>query len=292
MAQALIVVLYDPDRLPALLNAWHDIGVQGITVLHSAGGHSAKTWLDEVGLGALGELFNTEAVRTKTVFSVFDDDALLEQAIAAAEQITGSFRQDNTGLLFTIPVGYVEGLRHSKEDAAAAEPPPPAALDTPELITRQTPIHQLESFMYGKPVLVKPEQELIEVAEALAAEPGATIACVVNEHKRLVGLLPLRQLMDDLFMAVVPEEFLAESIDFDKVMNFAKLTQTRTAGDAMMPPVFVTEDDTVKTAFVRMHENKLSGIPVINRQQEVVGCISRIELLVLYAKNQKLAKGE
>ena len=142
MAQALIVVLYDPDRLPALLNAWHDIGVQGITVLHSAGGHSAKTWLDEVGLGALGELFNTEAVRTKTVFSVFDDDALLEQAIAAAEQITGSFRQDNTGLLFTIPVGYVEGLRHSKEDAAAAEPPPPAALDTPELITRQTPIHQ------------------------------------------------------------------------------------------------------------------------------------------------------
>ncbi len=291
MAQALIVVLYDPEQLPTLLNTWHEIGVQGITVLRSAGGHSAKTWLDEVGLGALGDLFSSDAVRTKTVFSVFDDDALLEKAIAAAEQITGSFRKDNTGLLFTIPVSYVEGLRHAiaaPEKPATYEP----ALGTPELVTRQTPIRQLEKTMYGNPVLVKPNQELIEVAEAVAAEPSATIACVVNERGHLVGLLPLRTLMDDLFMDVVPEEFLAESTDFDKVMNFAKLTQTRTAGDAMLPPVSVSEDDTVKTAFVRMHENQLSGIPVVNKQEEVVGCLSRIELLVLYAKNQKMAKGE
>ncbi len=290
MAQALVVVLYDPDRLPTLLNAWHEVGVQGITVLHSAGGHSAKTWLDEVGLGALNELFSNDAARTRTVFSVFDDDELLAQAIVAADRIIGSFQEENTGLLFTLPVNYVEGLRRQKQSETAQ--PASAALDTAELITRQTPIRQLEATMYGNPVLVKPEQELIDVAEALAAEPGATIACVVNEHKQLIGLLPLRQLMDDLFMAVVPEEFLAESIDFDKVMNFAKLTQTRTAGDAMIPPVFVTEDDTVKTAFVRMHENKISGIPVVNRRQEVVGCISRIELLLLYAKNQKRTKGE
>lgn len=292
MAQALIVVLYDPEQLPTLLNAWHDIGVQGITVLRSAGGHSAKTWLDEVGLGALGELFNTEAVQTKTVFSVFDDDGLLERAIIAAEQITGSFKEDNTGLLFTVPVGYVEGLRHIDPTAAATPTPPAPALGSAELVTRQTPIRQLEKTMYGQPVLVKPNMELIEVAEALAAVPEATIACVVNERERLVGLLPLRLVMDDLFMDVVPEEFLAESVDFDKVMDFAKRTQTRTAGDAMIPPVFVTEDDTVRTAFMRMHENKLSGIPVVNERHEVIGCISRIELLVLYAKNQKLAKGE
>ncbi len=290
MAQALVVVLYDPDRLPTLLNAWHEVGVQGITVLHSAGGHSAKTWLDEVGLGALNELFNNDVVRTRTVFSVFDDDELLMQAVVAADQIIGSFQKENTGLLFTLPVNHVEGLRRQKPSAPSQAAP--AALDTAELVTRQTPIHQLETTMYGNPVLVRPEQELIEVAEALAAEPSATIACVVNEHNRLVGLLPLRQLMDDLFMAVVPEEFLAESTDFEKAMDFAKLTQTRTAGDAMMPPVFVTENDTVKTAFVRMHENKISGIPVVNQRQEVLGCLSRIELLVLYAKNQKLAKGE
>ncbi len=291
MAQALVVILYNPEQLPTLLDVWHKVGVQGITVLRSAGGHRAKTWLDEVGLGAISDLFNTEAVRAKTVFSVFDDDTLLENAIAAAEQVIGSFKQDNTGLLFTIPVGYVEGLRHAKAAPEAVEHPS-SALDTPELVTRETRIKQLKATLYGNPVLVKPDQKLIEVAEALAAEPSATIACVVNEREHLVGLLPLRSLMDDLFMAVVPEEFLAESIDFDKAMNFAKLTQTRTASDAMLSPVSVAENETVKTAFVRMHENQLSGIPVVDEHQRVVGCLNRIELLVLYAKNQKLAKGE
>ncbi len=288
MAQALVVILFKPDQLPTLLKAWDEIGVQGATILRSVGGYRAKTWLDEVGLGALQNLFDNESVRTKTILSVFDNDAQLEQAIVAAEQAIGSFKRENAGILFTLPVGYVEGLRHEN---ARAETPPDPALDTAELVTRQTLIKNIHATM-DSPVVVSTNQTLLEVAEAVAGHPGATVACVVNQRNRLVGLISLRQLLDDLFMAVVPEEFLAESISFDKVMNFAKLDQTQTAGDAMVDPVWVTEDDTVKDAFVRMHEHQLAAIPVVDDQQEVVGCISRIDLLLLYAKHQKRARGE
>lgn len=291
MAQALVVVLYEPDKLPTLLKSWENLGVQGATILHSVGGHRAKTWLDEMGLGALQNLFDNDAVKSKTVLSVFNDDALLEQAIAAAEQAIGSFKRENAGILFTLPVGFVEGLRPVSAESKTDEPAPRPAMDTAELITRQTAIKRVTETRQT-PVLVHPEDALIDVAEALSQNPGSIVACVVNQHGILVGLISLRRLMDDLFMAVVPEEFLAESIDFDKVMDFAKLDQTRTAGDAMLDPVFVTEDDTVKDAFIRMHENQLGAIPIVNHKQEVISCISRIDLLLLYAKHQKQARGE
>lgn len=292
MAQILFVVLYDPKQLPTLLDAWHKAGIQGATVLRSAGAFNAENWLQKMGLEALGDLFNDDEVRTKTVFSLFEDDALLEQAIAAAEKAIGSFKNEKTGILFTMPVSYVDGLRNLPKSTEVATPEHDPSLDTAELITRETLIKQLTDKRVKKAVLVHPNDELIDVAEKISKEPNATIACVVNQRGHLVGILPLRLLMDDLFMAVVPEAFLAESIDFDKVMNFAKLNQTETAGDAMMPPVSVTKNDTIKDAFTRMHENKISGIPVVNEKQEVVGCLDRIELLVLYARNQEKVKGE
>ena len=291
MAQILFVILYNPKQLPTLLDAWHKAGIQGATILRSAGAYSAKNWLQKMGLEALGDLFNDDEVRTKTVFSLFEDDALLEIAIAAAEKAIGSFKNDKTGILFTMPVSYVDGLRHLPKQAETSPPTRDPSLDTAELITRETRIGQLDDPKIKKAILVHPNDPLIEVAEAIAKEPNATIACVVNQRQHLVGLISLRQLMDDLFLAVVPEAFLAESTDFDKVMNFAKLNQTETAGDAMKAPVSVTANDTIKNAFTRMHENQLSGIPVVNEKQEVVGCLDRIELLILYARNQEAAKG-
>jgi len=292
MAQILFVVLYDPKQLPTLLDAWHKSGVQGATVLRSAGAYSVENWLQKMGLEALGDLFNDDEVRTKTVFSIFEDDTLLEQAIAAAEKAIGSFKNEKTGILFTMPVSYVDGLRtlpkRETEDTAKLDP----YLDTAELVTRETLIGQLTDQKLRKAISVHPNDALIDVAEKIAQTPNATIACVVNQRGHLVGLLPLRMLMDDLFMAVVPEAFLAESTSFDKVMNFAKLNQTETVGDAMMPPVSVTPNNTIKDAFIRMHENQISGIPVVNEKQEVIGCLDRVELLVFYARNQEKAKGE
>lgn len=55
----------------------------------------------------------------------------------------------------------------------------------------------------------------------------------------------------------------------------------------MIPAVWVKEDDTCKEAFYKMHENQLSGIPIINDRYEVTGYINLLELLATYARSQK-----
>ncbi len=292
MTQLLVVILYQPNQMPNLLEAWHKIGVPGVTIIHSAGGHRTQSWLQKVGLSAINDLFDTNEVRSKTLMSVIDDDVLLEKAVRAAEEVIEGFWDENKGLLFVVPVNFVEGLRHP-EPAAGEQPSKPApALDQADLITRNTPISQLRNLSSLQPVIVHPEQSLAEVAEVMAQQLGVNVACVVNQRNRLVGLLPLRSLLDDLFMTVVPEEFLAESITLESALDFARLNQTQTAGDAMEPAVWVTDSDTVKDAFVKMHDRKLSGIPVINDLYEVIGYISRIELIAQYIKSQKQTKGE
>ncbi len=291
MAQVLFVVLYSPEQVPPLLDAWHEAGVPGATILRSVGAYRAHNWLEKVGLGAINNLFtDDDNVRSKTVFAVFNDDHLLEQAIVAAEKAIGGFGGPNKGLLFVLPVSYVEGLRKPGPKTAPATPPA-SAMDDAEMITRNTPIAQLKETMVKEPVLVHPNDSLIAVAEAIATNPDNTVACVVNQRGHLVGTLPLRVLMNDLFMDVVPEEFMAAST-LDDVMAFAQRNRSQTAGDAMLPAVSVKETDTVKDAFIRMHKAELSGIPVVNDVNEVIGCVDRIQLLLLYAKQQKSTKGE
>jgi len=292
MAQVLFVVLYSPEQVPPLLNAWREAGVPGATILRSAGAYRAHNWLERVGLSAINNLFtDDDSVQSKTVFAVFDDDHLLEQAIVAAEKAIGGFGGENKGLLFVLPINYVEGLRAPKRPGQQPAAPPDSAMDDAEMITRNTPIAQLKDSMIEEPVLIHPNDSLLTVAEAITAKPANTIACVVNQRGHLVGVLPTRTLMNDLFMDVVPEEFMAAST-LNDVMAFAQRNKSQTAGDAMLPAVSVKETDTVKDAFIRMHKAQLPGIPVVNDVDEVIGCVDRIQLLLLYAKQQKQMKGE
>jgi CBS domain-containing protein len=88
-------------------------------------------------------------------------------------------------------------------------------------------------------------------------------------------------LADDLFFHILPEEFIAESINVEKMMAFADKTRILNARDAMIPPIWVKNGETVKDAFKRMHENGLPGLPVIDQSYHVIGYINLLELLAI-----------
>ena len=113
----------------------------------------------------------------------------------------------------------------------------------------------------------------------MLAKPGVNVACVTSADGVLKGLLPLNVLTDDLFYHILPEEFISEVSDMEKMMDFAQRNRVRSAEDAMQEPVWVKLDDTVKDAFVLMHQHKLPGIPVIDGTYQVVGYINQLELL-------------
>lgn len=292
MAQLLVVILHEPSQLSALLDAWHNIGVPGITILESAGGYRTKNWLQEMGLGALSKLFSSEAAQSKTLLTVIEDDEMLERAIVEAQRVIGDFFQPGSGLLFVVPVTRAIGIMTPKARKERETPLPeplllPEVITEIELVTRDTPVSVINEILKLKPVIVQSDQPLIEVARAMEQSPSVYVACVVNEQQRLVGLLPLQTLVDDLFMIVVPEEFLSEARDLEDALHFAQLSSTRTAGDAMIPAVWVKNEETLKQAFRKMHENQLSGIPIVNDRYEVTGYINLLELLAIYARSQK-----
>ena len=149
------------------------------------------------------------------------------------------------------------------------------------MVLRDTPIEKVEAIMGLEPTIVGPEASLNEVAQAMLAHPRVHVACVVAEDGRLVGLLSLKTLADDLFFHILPEEFIAESTDIEKMMDFANKTRILTAGDAMIPPVWVKHGETVKHAFKRMHDNGLPGLPVVDDRYHVIGYINLLELLAI-----------
>lgn len=285
MTQLLIVILDDLTCMPDLLQAWRAIGVPGVTILESAGAYRVETWLSKVGLGGLDRLFETKEVRRRTLLAAIEDDELLCEAVAEAELAVGGFDRSDSGLLLVLPMNQVMGLQKVRP-----KPPkdvlPPAVM--PNWVNlRDTLVEEAAAILDLEPTIVSPDTALDEAAQAMLTHPNVHVACVVAENGRLVGLLKLRALADDVFFHILPEEFLSEISDLDEAMEFANRSHMRTAADAMQDPVWVKQGETVKDAFKRMHENDLTGLPIVNDLYRVVGYINLLELLAICCKEQE-----
>ena len=284
MAQLVMIILDDLQRLPALLEAWQTIGVPGVTILQSVGAHRSRTWLSSVGLGALDRLFESDEVRRRTLLAVIEDDDLVAQAVAEAERVVGGFDRPDTGLLLVLPVTQVKGLRKAQPQAPQVTLPP--AVRPEWMIRRDTRVEEAAAVLDLEPTVVSADTPLDQVSQAMLAHPNVHVACVVGEDGQLAGLLRLRALVDALFFHIIPEEFLGEIVGLEDAMDFAGKSGMRTAGDAMQDPVWVKRGETVKDAFKRMHENGLTGLPVVDERYRIVGYINLLELMaVCYSCN-------
>lgn len=279
MIHLMMVILDDMKRLPDLLQAWREIGVPGATILESAGAYRVETWLSRVGLGGLDRLFESREVRRRTLIAAIEDDDLLARAVAETERVMGGFDRPDSGLLLVLPVTQVKGL-HKVMPKPAQETLPPAVLPN-WVALRDQPVEKALDILNLEPTTVSPDTPLDEIARIMLTHPNVHVVCVVAEDGRLLGLLGLRELADDVFFHIMPEEFLSEIHDLDEALAFANRSRMRTAADAMQDPVWVKQGETVKAAFKRMHEHKLPGMPVVDENYRVVGYINLLELLAL-----------
>jgi len=278
MPQLLITIIDDLERLPELLRVWHDINVPGVTVMESFGGYRTHRWLSQVGLEFLDRLFDTKELSRRTLLAVLEDDNLLAQAVAEAERVMDGFDRPNSGILFTIPISSVRGLQ-KRIPASTVELPP--AIRSGWRIQRDTAVSEVLKVMNLEPTIVKEDAPLNEVAMAMMEHPSSHIVNVVNEVGRLTGLINLNDLANDIFFHIMPEEFLSELTSLEDVLKYADKARMRNARDAMQNPVWVKINDHVKDAFVRMHENRVSGLPVVDDQYQVIGYINLLELLAV-----------
>ena len=282
--ELLVIILDDLAKLPQLLNALHEAGVSGATLLSSIGGYRARTWLDEIGLSGLQKMFGAPELKRRTILAVMEETQV-DAAIAAAEQAVGGFGRPDSGILFTVSVRRAVGI-HKRERSQESETLPIA--DLADLTIRDTPLSEVVHILNIPPVTIPTGATLVEAAKAFVNSPYAHVAAVVSQTGHLLGIITLRQLADYLFFGIMPEVFYKEvNTDIDHSLDFGKMANVHNVADLMMDPIAVHLSDTVGEAFARMHKHHLSGLPIIDENAHVVGFMSMQDLLNLAVTNLK-----
>jgi len=153
---------------------------------------------------------------------------------------------------------------------------------TPESITQATPIAEADTILRMEPVVVRTDASLHAVAEAAVENTGCRVIAVVDDDETLMGVIPIRVLVNDIFLKIVPEEFLGEILDYEGALKYAEHLGARAAADIAQPAVSVRRDETVRDAFERMHAAKLNGLPITDARNRVVGYVDQLELLLVW----------
>lgn len=120
MANLLVLVLDEPEKFSAIIEAWEEIGVPGVTMVDSIGSRQLREQArrDDLPLiPSLRAVFAGVEERNRTLFTVIEDDEMLERAVEAARKIVGDFMRPNTGILFTVPVTRAWGVPKLKPRA-------------------------------------------------------------------------------------------------------------------------------------------------------------------------------
>jgi hypothetical protein len=114
MSYLVLFVLNDPSLSDAIMKAWDDVGVPGVTLLFSAGMGKLRSYSalreDAPLLPAVLDLIGNEEVQNRTFFTIVEDDITAHKVVEATQSITGDLDQPHTGILAVIPVGQVYGL--------------------------------------------------------------------------------------------------------------------------------------------------------------------------------------
>ncbi len=130
------------------------------------------------------------------------------------------------------------------------------------------------------PVFVGKNASTNDIAKMLIANPRLKSVYVVDDKLRLVGRVTLKKLIKHEFMDLLPSSF--------EYFNALEFIGNKSAEDLMIPPDYVKDNDTLKTAFVKMYENDLDGLPVVDDKLHLVGNIDLLELLtILIEKKEK-----
>lgn len=303
MVTMLVVILHDLDRFPALLDAWRRIGVPGVTILPSVGGFQAETWLRRGGLGGLFSLFDQNKPQQRTIISLIDDPEILELAISEADRVVRGFDSPHSGILFAMPIDRAMGLKkwtpkeREREKQVEKREPDRGKENLLKWFredvktrygkdvlqdwhsVRSTQVSGVMKSLGVQPIQVRLDTPLVGVLAAFQENPGVSLACVVNQEKRLMGIIPVSTLGEALMVPVMPEAFIGDPQGYQWALQYADAQKGYFAADIMLDPVFVQLVDPLEVAFLKMKRHSLAGIPVVDRHYRVKGFISLVTLL-------------
>ncbi len=156
---------------------------------------------------------------------------------------------------------------------------------TPEEITQGTSIGEVDRLLRGTdPILVAPPTACSDSRSWRSRRRAAGSYRSSTTKGRLIGLVPVRLLVNDIFLKIVPEEFLGAIGDVEGALEYAQHIRARVAADIMLPPTSVPLTATVRDAFETMHKARLNGLPILDEDGRVVSYLDQLELLLVWVR--------
>ncbi len=130
--------------------------------------------------------------------------------------------------------------------------------------------------------IVREDDNLLKVAEEIVRDPKTRTVYVVNSDGKLVGLVPVLELVQYLYYDSIPMEY---------IMYRFPLTLSREprAKDIMLPPVYVKDDESLQSALVKMFKNGLKELPVVDDRLHVIGDLNILELITAWVEMNRHA---
>ncbi len=110
---ALFIVINEVDYVDEILEKFLEIGVGGATILDSQGMGSAMAEGDTSGIplfGSLQRYLDSSRPYNKTIFTIIEDEDLLETAVKSVKDIVGDLNKLGVGVMFTVPIGSIYGM--------------------------------------------------------------------------------------------------------------------------------------------------------------------------------------
>jgi len=102
--EAILVVLPDPDRLPALLEAMKRAGVPGATILDSQGLEFLAWFGAHPAMGRYFSLEGGDRQTSKTILSIVPE-GIVDRVMAAVEKSLDGFSAPNSGMVCSWKIG-------------------------------------------------------------------------------------------------------------------------------------------------------------------------------------------
>lgn len=110
--QLLVLILNKLDCLDSILKEFVESGIKGATILDSVGMARALTQGDNEDIpmfGFLKTVLHESRPFNKTILVVVKDEQV-STGINAIKRVLGDLTEPDTGIVFTVPIGYVEGI--------------------------------------------------------------------------------------------------------------------------------------------------------------------------------------
>lgn len=119
MYQMVVLVMQELEKASQVIQAWEKAGVSGITIIESTGigrERAERAYRDDLPImPSLTQLLETREEEHRTIFTLVDNNALVDALIDATQEITGDLDGANKGILFVTPVTRAVGVMPSKK---------------------------------------------------------------------------------------------------------------------------------------------------------------------------------